>query len=668
MARACARGALVLGFLAWGVLSAQGSLWDRFGALGDPVRVLRWLVRQWDSEVVFDAASVGWSNGQMTATGVRIGLAGRVDPFLTIDHLVAGLGDEWTSGKIGSVVLRQPRLRIDAETWKHFAAPGTAKARTGFGPSWQVGRVEIDQGHVWVAALGDPALDVSLNLQGVLHDVGGQGAAGSRLHTVGLTSAYVAVHDEGQVVPLLGVGRALVRFRIAELMERTLEGLRIENGWLLAGEGLRRLLGNGGSHDAASPQRAAWMVRALDLDALDVRLADLGEGVPDVGFRLNTALRDVGSQQAARDLADQEHHVEVADLQIMSPLDPLTRVLTVRSIVARFTLEGLLQRRVRSLEIIEPVVYIDRDLFWYMQRVQAGGGGTEAVSAVQGWQADHLAVNFGRLVVAAGGRERFGLPLAFRTTAEDVSLASLAGLNLNLVLEVPRQDYRFPAYALELNGVQGNLRFNYPPEKSENNLVNVLRLHEARWRQFRGRDLWLSVTFDREGINGLFGGAAYEGYLSGGFSFFFQPEWPWTGWIAGTGVDLGQLTSVLAPQNFLMTGRASAKVEVNGLATVVDRVLGSVVADEPGRMTVSKLDEFLPVLPRAWGSLRRDSVRIALESLRDFDYDRAKVMFWYLGDEGVLEMRMKGPRGSRNLDLALHRPGEVASSQKKDSR
>jgi hypothetical protein len=88
----------------------------------------------------------------------------------------------------------------------------------------------------------------------------------------------------------------------------------------------------------------------------------------------------------------------------------------------------------------------------------------EPVKESEGWNVSEFKLNFGRVVIAVGGRQQFGLPLAFYTTARNLSLSSLAGLNVELVLKVPEEDYEFPAYNLSLGDVRGDLRFNYPPD------------------------------------------------------------------------------------------------------------------------------------------------------------------------------------------------------------
>lgn len=46
-----------------------------------------------------------------------------------------------------------------------------------------------------------------------------------------------------------------------------------------------------------------------------------------------------------------------------------------------------------------------------------------------------------------------------------------------------------------------------------------------------------------------------------GFSFFYQPDSLWTGWISGSDVSLRGVTDVLAPQSFCLSGPADFKLE-----------------------------------------------------------------------------------------------------------
>ncbi len=184
--------------------------------------------------------------------------------------------------------------------------------------------------------------------------------------------------------------------------------------------------------------------------------------------------------------------------------------------------------------------------------------------------------------------------------------------------------------------------------------MQTLQADAATWRQFDAHQLWLSVTYDSEGIYGKFGGAGYNGYLTGAFDFYMMPDTPWTGWVSGSKIDLAQITNILAPQNFQMSGPADFNVAVNGLNHQILRMAGTVKTKKGGTLKISKLDQIITSLPSSWSSLKLGTTRIMLETLRDFDYTDGNGDFWYAGDSGHLTLKMQGPQGSRNFDIALH--------------
>lgn len=628
-----------------------------------PASGLRWAVRLWDPALHLQVGKMAWDRGEIVLRDAELHFRGREVPILRVGELRAGLGPHWRSGRFGSLVLKGPVVSLDKKVLDHFQRRAPTGGGGGAWP-WEIARLEIRNGHLWLEQFGEPALDVSAGIDGVLDRVGT--AAPGQEHALDLSQVYVAVHRDGRPVPLLGAGTAAARFSIEGLTARRLAALRVDRGWLLAGAGLEMLAGSGETGGGGT-----FTIGSLDLVDLLIQTDETESSLPQLSLKVNTALRDVGIGSAAEELAGKVHQVEFADIDILSPYDPLQRAVTVRTVFVKFSLAGLARREIEDLILLGPTIYVGEALFEYMQRTDdTSKAPPQPVAATEGWKVKRLEVNFGRVVIAVGGRSRVGLPLSFRTTAENVSLSSLAGLNLNLVLTIPPDDYSFPDYDLALRNVRGDLRLNYPPEEDRQNLVNVVKFDAARWRNFTASSLWVSVTFDMQGINGLFGGEAYRGYVSGGFSFFLQPDAPWTGWIAGTSVNLGELTRAAAPQHFVMTGRADMKLEVNGSGPKIERVLGSAQARGAGRVSVNKLNDLLEAMPPEWYPLKRELTRVGLETLRDFDYTKAGSDFWFVGREGLLGIRMKGPSGSRNIEVVLHGDGsgEGAWSRRGGSR
>lgn len=625
------------------LLAAGGVAWK------GPSAALRWAVRTYDPALKLKIGHSFYREGEWVLQRVVLSLRGSREPVFEAREVRLGPGPQWRQGNFGSLRLIEPFIRLDPNAVTHFSRGGGAAGGGGF--PWEIGEVAIERGHLWAENFGQSGVDISAGLDGTLASLGP--AQADTLQQLTVYNFYLASHDPAGSLPVMGAGRSQLSFSLGGLQQGRLAGVRVEEGWMIAGQGLERLMAAGGGTSTGEPG-ATLLIESLDLVRMQVQPDSLPGGLPAISLSVDTALRNVPVGSVADELGEIRHQVEFSDIELLSPTDPLRRAVTVRSAFVVFTLAGLARRDLEEVKLIGPTVYVGEPLFEYMQSADKPATEPEMVKDSEGWNVETLSVNFGRLVIAVGGRSQVGLPLGFHTTVRNLSLASLAGLNVELVLQVPEEDYDFPAYDLALSRVRGELLFNYPPSVLRNNLVNVVKFDRARWRNFRASDLWVSVTFDRQGINGQFGGRAYRGYVNGGFNFFLQPDSPWTGWISGEDVDLAPLTADGAPQHFVMDGLADFKVESNGRAAAVERVRGEVMGQGKGRMVVNKLNDLIESMPPEWTALKSELGRVSLETLRDFDYTEARTEFWFVGRQGIIDTRMKGPAGSRNLELVFH--------------
>lgn len=446
-----------------------------------------------------------------------------------------------------------------------------------------------------------------------------------------------------------------------ELRQATLSG-----GSLAVGSALDQL-----THLPKSPAQGpapVWKVGRLEISGVK---ASLGENAwrsqSDIVFTIATSLQNLTPSEITNKLGATEQMIELSDLAIPSPRDPFTHILSLRSVFIRFTLAGLLNKEIRDLTILSPVVSINEDLFLYMDQARSRLVSEDSEKS-GGWKIQRFEVKFGSLLVGAGGSRNYGLPLNFQTVAENIALDDLASLSLSGRLEIPSRDYQFPSYQLEFETEPGDLRFSYPREKAVSNVVGTVKIKTLRWRQYLANQAWISVTFDREGINSNFGGVLYGGDIAGGFSFFFADKSPWIGWLGGKGVDLKKLTDVIAPQNFSMTGPLEFAVETNAEAKSIRRVKGFFQTTAPGMLEIGKIDDVLARIPPEWSSLKRDSLKIALESLRDFDYRAGGGSFWFADGQGILDLKLQGPQGSRTFQTVLHANESPAGFWKQSAR
>lgn len=585
---------------------------------------------------------------------------------------IAGLA----SRRVEELRLKNPTLNVNPSVLTSSAAnppaSSAASAKSESPPGWLIAHASCNFGTLTLRGLQGGALDFNAHFAFDATDLGTLGDAARRPQEITVWDAQ-ASHAGGKPFVTLDVGS--IAFTPAGLLEqKRIDAIKINGGRLSVGDALQKLLAPNAQSASAPAAPAAstgpdWSIGTLDIAGVRTRIEDKRPGVPDLNFTINTSLRDVRAGSAASALVEEVQTVEFANIDLRSPLNRDAKILSLRSVFVRFTLRDLARKHLREVVILQPTIFLSQDLFVYMERASADAATKPipnaqlpmpAAPAAPNWSVDHLQVKFGRLVIGSGGSKDVGLPLEFETTADNLSLDNLATLQLQAILRVPKQSYDFSDYQLAVTDVVGDLRFSYPPEKGEKNLVQKLEIAGVRWRQYRAKQAWVAATFDASGINGLFGSEAYGGYVNGGFSFFFQDDSPWIGWISGTGVDTKALTAIASPQNFSLTGPLDFEVQLDAFRKNIQRMRGVFRLTEPGRMKIGKLDNILADLPPTWSAIKQSSTRIALETLRDFDYTTATGDFWFVQSQGILNLDLLGPHGSRKFETVLHDDQETS--------
>jgi hypothetical protein len=552
--------------------------------------------------------------------------------------------DDLAAGRIGEIHLENPVLLI-SPGWSGVLPPVPEKSG---GSALRIRRIVCDFGEVVYEGEKDGKPNVRANFCFDWKNFS-QGST----EPLELTLWDAQATAPGYSEPFLILDLVRVTGSPAEMVKNfELRSLDIKGGSLAAGQALEQI-----AHmpaQAPSGPAFTWKIGAVDIRGVKATIGNNPwRSATDAAFTINTTLRNLTPAELTNTLGATRQEVEISDLVIPSPNDPFTRVISLRSVFLKFTLAGILSKELEDVTVLHPILYIGEDLFAYMEAAKkrmAGGSDTPA----PGWRIGRFDVKFGSVVIGSGGRTEYGLPLNFRTTAENVSLDDLASLTLRGDLEIPAQEYGFPAYQIEISTDPGSLQFSYPPEKAMSNVVGTVRIKNLRWRQFRGSNSWITATFDREGINGSFGGKMYGGTIAGGFSFFFDDKSPWIGWLSGTRVDLEKLTDVMAPHNFRMTGPVDFTGQVNAESKEIRRLKGRMEAKKPGRMEIGKIDDLLARIPPTWSNLKRDSLRVALEAIRDFNYETGSGDFWFTDGQGVFDLKLQGPRGSRTFQTVLH--------------
>jgi hypothetical protein len=579
------------------------------------------------------------------------------------------------------LTIRAPSFQITPTALQAFGAPASEPANgvtnepSANFPSLRVGKLLVENGEVFIKSFGETVPEGSLKFGFETDDfqLGESGTAPDKKHTVQIWDLRLAP-TFAPLAQFVSVDSLQIEFTPADLLQRkeiaaaTLTGMTITMGQTFRSfmNAESKTTASGPAPVAATvtakaPPAKPWKLRELGIVNSRITLADLGVAAPSVGFNIETTLKNIPLSTAVTETAEEMQQQELADLVITSPFDQFAPVFTMKTLFIRYSIAGLLRRELEEIQVLNPTIYVGEDLFWYFDELSKREAEAQSPAAASapgsdetGWKVKRISVEYGQLVIAAGGKAQLPLPLQFSTSAENLNLGRLSDLKLALNLKVPREDYLFPDYKLELRQLGGDIKFDLPPQSGGNNLVQTLKMDEVRWRQFHAEEGWLSITFDSKGINGEIGAKGYGGYLNGGFSSFFGDNSPWVGWLSGSKVDLKKITAVMAPGNFAMDGPADFKLEATGASSSLERLRGSLRATRQGKMRIGKLDQIMADIPGDWYWVKRETTRILLETLRDFTYDTGDASFWYLNDEGNLKLTLQGPAGSRNIDVVLH--------------
>ena len=521
------------------------------------------------------------------------------------------------------------------------------------------------------------------------------------LHRLTFTGARGMVPDIAKL-PVAGIESFEAVVRLPSLWrDRRVESLKIKGGQIEAGDALMSLF-SGGQKETEAPTPAEppvsapptlipplidqepeakpassvprWKVGSLDIGDVAVTLQKIAPGLPPLRFEVNLQAQDtpLEMEQLAQHVVKQR--VELSNLTIPSPYDPLRTVARLDTIFIDFSLDGVFAERLDKVEIVSPTLFVGEDLFWYVDYFRKFAAGeiksaknspqlvsndkavalaaakeiSEAPPKKKGWTVDVLQVHSGKLVLAPKGVPLPGFgqpfPFSFVTRLDDG--------RFDATLDIPPDTYTLPDLKLEFRGMKGKVEFNLPMKGVSNNLSEVFRVDQIRWRELHLEDAHMSLTYDMNGMYGQFGGAAYEGYLNGAFNIYFDQSYSWDGWIAASGLNPTEVTEKMTPAYFILNGKVDCKAVANGSSQELYQADLSFKNVTPGQFSLAGLNDMINEYA-GYGTVDLTSqiTRIGLETLRDFEYDTADGEGRFYGREGKGFLRFKGPTGVRNFDI-----------------
>lgn len=405
----------------------------------------------------------------------------------------------------------------------------------------------------------------------------------------------------------------------------------------------------------------SWTLGEVELTRSRVHFESLIPQAEGLQFAIETRLEEVPLSLEGILAQDKLQKIELAGIEIRDPYNSFITVAELPTIFVEFSLAGLARQRIETIDLIAPSLHVGQGLFWwvdyqrkYRARNEGASIGIDAGVAAEkkpDWVIRRINATAGKIIISPTGVPVGVVPFPFNATT------TMSEGNIELKLTIPDEDhvYRFPDYKVELEGLTGDVQFNVPVKDLDNNLVQTFKLKRAKWRDYDAEDLYVTVTFDAEGIYGRFGGAAYTGYSEGQFNFYLNDPGKWDAWIAGTNLDTGPVTKILVPDSFLMDGKVSLKLISEGRDKQVGETTGEFRTTTPGWFDITKLDRLLEKLPSEWNSLQNSFAELSLIALKRFDYDKGTGSLYFLKREGSLKLHFAGKDGTRALNLQVHK-------------
>jgi hypothetical protein len=598
-------------------------------------------------------------------------------PLLTLASAkLSVIPDHFTeTHRITSLELDAPIIRFTPETTSASSEYGTPTTNKPFPifESLTITGGKLDISHT-LAHRVDVLADLAVKTEP------SKSAEDSAFHSITLSKVITSV-PELSVAPVIGFEEITATLKWPRLLQtQTLDSLHIKGGEVDVNEVLQRLMKPAPGTTAASalapppPLATGWKIDHLTIADTSITLNGIAPGIPPIKFDLNYEARDMPLEPHLLLGRLEPRKIELSQLSLRSPHNPLQEVCVLDTIFVHFTLDGILANRIERVEVINPTLFVGEDLFWYVDyyRKYAAGeldSNAPAPSIVSaddnfafraaaqiaaapattrdGWSVEELALNGGKIVIAPKGVPLAGIPRPFPfnvTTTLDKGV-------IEAELEIPGDDYTWEKLKLEFVNLRGRVIYNLPHKNVSNNLTETFQVDKIRYKQLHMDDAFLSVTYDAHGIYGQLGGKAYEGYINGAFNVYLDTTYTWDGWLAGSKVRTTEITQKMTPTYLLLDGVVDAKVIALGNQSEVYQTDLEFKGITPGKFAITTLNSAVDSIPTDVGGWMQDLTRIGIETLRDFQYDRAEASARFYGREGRGKLHLTGPDGSRNIEV-----------------
>ena len=402
-----------------------------------------------------------------------------------------------------------------------------------------------------------------------------------------------------------------------------------------------------------------WVIGRLEISRGTVMLDNLvaGTSIPvSLGERHTIVLNGLrlGKPDASPEMA-QERMVEIVNVNIASPVDPLAPVFSFPLTRVRFTYTEFWHHHIREIDLVRPVMHLGEDLFWLTKEFKSEHKPTAVQGPSAPWEVGHFEVQYGQLAVNAFGQPVVHFPFYFDTKVDDIRLDQLDQISAKASIPIERFTQDYPDYKVRIVNLSGNLYFSWPPtDANANNVVNRISIDELSWNDIPVKGVDTQVTFDPNGVYGKLYGKCEGGQLNGNFEFYYTKGFTWNVDLFADKINCQPIAEKVAGKYVNLTGELDGRIAVQGKATEILNCTGSLDLPNPGMLEIKSMDGLLDRLPADTIAVKRDALKIAIDAFKTYPYEQGQLKIGYTPAGGVSTLKLDGPRGGRQFEVYFH--------------